>query len=71
MTVQAWVVLKTLSQDPLTPRYRLEIPKQTDLAPSTIGGVLLVVKKLLDAGSQWVTLRGGSDSLVDHPLLRR
>ena len=71
MTVQAWVVLKTLSQDPLTPRYGLEISKQTGLAPGTIGAVPLVLKKLSDAVSQCGMLCGGSDNLIDHPLLRR
>ena len=44
MTVQAWVALKTVCQDPLTPRYGLKISKQTGLARGTIGGVRLVVK---------------------------
>ena len=69
MTVQAWVALKTVCQDPLTPRYGLKISKQTGLARGTIGGVRLVVKKLRDAGSRCDS--GGNDSLVDHPLLRR
>jgi hypothetical protein len=71
MTVQAWVVLRTLSQDPLTPRYGLEISKQTGLARGMIGGVPLVVKKLWGAGSRCGMLCGGSHSLIDHPLLRR
>lgn len=71
MTVQAWVVLKALRQHPLTPRYGLEISRQTRLAPGTIGAIPLVVKKLSDAVSQCGTLCGRSHTLIDHPLLRR
>jgi hypothetical protein len=71
MTVRAWVVLKTLRHNPLTPRYGLQISRQTGLAPGTTAGIPLVVEKLSNAGSRCGMLCGGSDSLIDHPLLRR
>jgi PadR family transcriptional regulator, regulatory protein PadR len=53
MTLHAWVVLKALSQDPLTPRYGLEISRQTGLASGTIYPLLFRLEKAGWLANEW------------------